>query len=242
MACKSGIPRASDGWPGGRDAKPAILATMLELAVWEIRIADHVRATGAGDAAHDVSHIERVVGNAKRLGSREQANLAVVVPAAWLHDIVAVRKDSPDRSRASALAALESSRFLRSIGYPEGLIAPVAHAIEAHSFSAGIAPATLEAKVVQDADRLDALGAIGIARCFATSGAMGGRLYHADDPFGVSHPLDDREYALDHFPLKLLRLADAMQTASGRSEARQRADFLHQFLAQLRTELPDNVL
>jgi uncharacterized protein len=210
---------------------------MQELPAWEVRIADHVRAVGAGDAAHDVSHIERVVKNAKRLSAREQANLAVVVPAAWLHDIVVVRKDSPDRSKASNMAALEAARFLRSIGYPDDMIAPISHAIEAHSFSAGITPTTLEAKVVQDADRLDALGAIGIARCFAVSGVMGRRLYHAEDPFGVSHPLDDREYALDHFPLKLLRLADTMQTASGRSEARQRADFLHQFIAQLRTEL-----
>lgn len=211
---------------------------MQESTAWEDRIADHVRATAAADAAHDLSHVERVVTNAKRLGAREQADLAVVVPAAWLHDIVSVRKDSPDRCRASAMAAAEAARLLRDIGYPEHLWAPVAHAIEAHSFSAGIAPETLEAQVVQDADRLDALGAIGIARCFATSGAMNRRLYCPEDPFGALHALDDREYALDHFPLKLLRLADTMQTASGRSEARQRADFLHQFLAQLRTELP----
>ena len=81
---------------------------------------------------------------------------------------------------------------------------------------------------------------MGIARCFATSGAMGRPLYCTEDPFGVARHLDDREYALDHFPLKLLRLADTMQTASGRDEARQRASFLHQFLTQLRTELPDD--
>ena len=212
---------------------------MQELPAWEIRIAEHVRTAGAGDAAHDLSHVERVVGNAKRLAACEQADLAVVVPAAWLHDIVAVRKDSPERAKASVLAALEAARFLRAILYPADLIAPIAHAIEAHSFSAGIAPATREAQVVQDADRLDALGAIGIARCFATSGAMNRRLYCPEDPFGASHALDDRAYALDHFPLKLLRLADTMQTASGRHEARQRADFLHHFLAQLRTELAD---
>lgn len=211
---------------------------MQQLTAWEDLITQHVRVAGAADAAHDLSHVERVVTNAKRLGVREQADLAVVVPAAWLHDIVSVRKDSPDRCKASTLAAAEAARFLRDIGYPDHLRSPIAHAIEAHSFSAGIAPDTLEAKVVQDADRLDALGAIGVARCFATSGAMNRRLYCPEDPFGLSHSLDDREYALDHFPLKLLRLADTMQTAAGRSEARQRADFLHQFLAQLRTELP----
>ena len=213
---------------------------MQMLTAWEAHITAHVRATGAADAAHDLAHVERVVANARRLGAQEQANLDVVVPAACLHDIVSVRKDSPDRGRASTLAAAEAARFLRGIGFPGDLIAPIAHAIEAHSFSAGIAPETLEAKVVQDADRLDALGAIGIARCFATSGAMNRPLYCPNDAFGVSHALDDREYALDHFPLKLLRLAGTMQTSSGRAEAQQRAGFLPHFLAQLRTELSDS--
>src|SRR5512142_1588233 len=118
---------------------------MDELTVWEAPIATHVRAAGAADPAHDISHVERVVSNARWLALREQANLAVVVPAAWLHDIVAVPKDSPDRNKASTWAAAEAARFLRSIGYPEESIAPVSHAIEAHSFSAGIEPVTVEA-------------------------------------------------------------------------------------------------
>jgi uncharacterized protein len=210
---------------------------MHELAALEMRLSAHVRATGSHDAAHDLSHVERVVANAKRIGMSEQADLAVVIPAAWLHDIVAIPKDSPERARASSLAAIEAARFLRSIQYDARLIEPIAHAIEAHSFSAGIEPRTLEAKTVQDADRLDALGAIGIARCFATSGAMKRNLYCPADPFGAGRALDDREYALDHFPLKLLRLAGSMQTQAGREEAVRRSAFLRAYLDQLRAEI-----
>ncbi|MFA9353024.1 hydrolase, partial [Escherichia coli] len=76
--------------------------------------------------------------------------------------------------------------------------------IEAHSFSAKIAPETLEAKIVQDADRLEALGAIGLARVFAVSGALGVALFDAEDPFARQRGLDDKQYALDHFQTKLL--------------------------------------
>jgi uncharacterized protein len=207
------------------------------LNAWEARLAALVRRGPTGDVAHDVAHVERVVKNGKRLGRREGANLAVVVPAAWLHDIVVVPKDSPDRSRASALAAAEATRLLDGIGFPAELLPPIAHAIEAHSFSAAIEPRTLEAMVVQDADRLDALGAIGVARCFATSGSMGRALYCADDPMGATRALDDREYALDHFAVKLFRVAESLRTESGRAEGRRRADFLRTYVAELRLEI-----
>ena len=204
---------------------------------WEATIAKHVRQCAAADVAHDVSHVERVVRNARRLAAIEHANLAVVVPAAWLHDVVSVPKDSPKRAAASMLAAAHATQFLREVGFPEAFIADVAHAIEAHSFSAAIEPRTLEAKVVQDADRLEALGAIGVARCFATTGAMGRPLYCADDPFATARPLDDRQYALDHFEAKLFRVAESLRTDAGRAEGRQRADFLRAFVTQLRSEI-----
>jgi uncharacterized protein len=207
------------------------------LASFEARIASHVRQTATGDVAHDVAHVERVVKNARRLGQREGASLAVVVPAAWLHDIVTVRKDSPDRGRASTLAAAEAVRLLQQMTFPSELIPAIAHAIEAHSFSAAIEPRTLEAMVVQDADRLEALGAIGVARCFATTGAMGRPLYCAEDPFATARALDDRQYALDHFELKLYRVAETLRTVSGRSEGQRRADFLRAYVAELRAEI-----
>ncbi len=203
---------------------------------WEPRYKRFLAGQPA-DAAHDLGHVRRVVTAAKALAPAEAADLAVVVPAAWLHDCVILPKDHPDRHGASALAAERAGAFLREAGYPEDLIPAVEHAVEAHSFSAGVEPRTVEAGVVQDADRLDALGAIGIARAFAVGGALGAALYEHTDPFAGARALDDRRYAVDHFYTKLLGLADTMRTAAGRAEAERRTAFLHAFLDQLRTEI-----
>jgi uncharacterized protein len=189
------------------------------------------------DAAHDLEHIRRVVNTARALAAAEQADLAIVIPAAWLHDCVSVPKDSPLRSQASGLAAQAALGFLRTIGYPESCLAAIHHAIEAHSFSANIPPRTREAQVVQDADRLDALGAIGIARCLMLGGAIGRRLYDPHEPFPAARQPDDALNTIDHFYLKLLRLADTMTTGAGRAEAQRRTIFIRQFLEQRRSEI-----
>jgi uncharacterized protein len=191
----------------------------------------------AADPAHDLSHVRRVVSNTLALSHTEQAELSITLPAAWLHDCVSVPKDSDQRSQASRLAAREAVRFLETIDYPAAKLEPIAHAIEAHSFSAGIAPRTLEARIVQDADRLEALGAIGIARCLLTGGAMGTALYETDDPFSENREPDDRRYTIDHFYCKLFKLPETMQTEAGRAEAQRRADYMREFLERLREEI-----
>jgi uncharacterized protein len=193
--------------------------------------------TMAGDAAHDLGHVRRVVALAERLARAEGADLAVVRAAAWLHDCVTVRKDDPDRASASRRAAQAATDWLRDEGFPAERLDAVAHAIEAHSFSAGIPPRTLEARVVQDADRLDALGAIGIARCFATAGALGSALFHPDDPIPTDRPLDDRRYAVDHFFAKLFRLPALLQTDAAREEAARRVAFMRAYLDTLGQEV-----
>ena len=190
----------------------------------------------APDAAHDLGHVRRVVTAARRLAAEEGARLEVVLPAAWLHDCVTLPKDAPDRHRASALAAERAARLLRDAGYPEPLIPAVHHAIEAHSFSAAVEPRTPEAAVVQDADRLDALGAVGIARTFLVGGALGSALAHPTDPFPTHRPPDDRRYAVDHFYSKLLTLAATMRTPAGRAEAERRTALLRTFLRHLADE------
>ena len=191
----------------------------------------------ASDPAHDLSHVRRVVQNTHRLTEAENGIAEVTLPAAWLHDCVSVAKDSPLRKQASRLAADEAVRFLRSVNYPSNLLAPVHHAIEAHSFSADIATETLEARIVQDADRLEAVGAIGIARCFLTGGSMGTPLYDPSDPFARDRKPDDRRYTLDHFYCKLLGLADTMKTEAGKAEAVKRTDYMRAFLKQLGFEI-----
>jgi uncharacterized protein len=198
---------------------------------------DYLADVMATDPAHDISHVKRVVQNTLILTQAENGNTAISVPAAWLHDCVCVPKDSPLRKKASQLAAREAVRFLESVKYPSDLLPQIYHAIEAHSFSANIPAETLEARIVQDADRLEAVGAIGIARCFLTGGNMGTPLYEPSDPFAQSRDLDDRSYTLDHFYCKLLGLADTMKTAAGKAEAIKRTEYMKAFLQQLGSEI-----
>jgi uncharacterized protein len=204
---------------------------------WEPRLRRFAAEQPGADPGHGPAHLERVVATALRLAAEEGARVDVVLPAAWLHDCVHVAKDSPDRARASQLAADHALGFLRGAGYPSDALPGIRHAIEAHSYSAGIAPQTLEARVVQDADRLDALGAIGLARCIAVGAALGRPLYEPDDPFCRSRAPDDRGASVDHFYSKLLKLAATMQTAAGRREAERRTGFLREFLGQLESEI-----
>jgi uncharacterized protein len=208
-----------------------------KIADWEARFALFLAEEAAGDAAHDEGHVRRVVANARVLAEREGAEMAVVLPAAWLHDCVSVPKNSPQRSSASRLAAERAGKWLRTEGYPAQCIAGIEHAIVAHSFSGRVTPQTLEAKVVQDADRLDALGAVGIARTLMLGGANGTPFYKLSEPFPVTRAADDRTSVIDHFFTKLLKLGETMQTAAGREAALHRAQFLNQFLSQLGNEI-----
>jgi uncharacterized protein len=198
---------------------------------------DFVRQRMDGDPAHDISHVRRVVKNTLYLTDIEKSNALITVPSAWLHDCVSVAKDSPLRDQASRLAAQEAAKFLAGTDYPAELIDEVYHAIETHSFSAGLPPRTLEARIVQDADRLEALGAIGIARCLLTGGSLGTRLYDPSDPFCDDREPDDRQFTLDHFYNKLFKLPDTMQTQAGRDEAHRRADYMRAYLEQFRDEI-----
>lgn len=213
-------------------------STIESLNAWENRFRSFLETQlRNADAAHDRAHVERVVATARRLGQKEEAEPAVVIPAAWLHDCVVLAKDHPRREDAATRAAETARSFLTEAGYPTGWIDPISHAIEAHSYSGDVSPKTTEARVVQDADRLDALGAIGLARCFTVGAELGHALYHPDDPFCEDRPPDDDTYSIDHFYTKLLNLPETMQTEAGRREAERRADVLHSYLDQLAREI-----
>lgn len=210
---------------------------MYELSIWESRFLTLIeRLPAQSDVVHDLEHIRRVVANAKKLSTLENSKIEIVLPSAWLHDCANIPKSSPLRSKASVLAAQEAADFLRDSNYPTELIPAIQHAIETHSFSANIAPQTLEAKVVQDADRLDALGAIGIARCLMLGGAMGRQLYNPEFTFSKTYMLDDTVNVIDHFYTKLFKLADMMLTGSGRQEAQRRTKLMYKFIQQLDKE------
>ncbi len=211
--------------------------TAKEVADIEALCEAFVLKAAPADAAHDFLHVRRVVENARKLSRLEGAELSVTIPAAWLHDCVAVAKDDPRRHEGSRLAAKAAVNFLKTLPYRPELLDEVHHAIEAHSFSAGIAPRTLEAKVVQDADRLDSLGAIGIARCLLVGGRLDRPLFSDDDPFCDWRNPDDSRFTIDHFYAKLLKLPSTMQTKAGRLIAEQRAAVMWKFLESLRAEL-----
>jgi uncharacterized protein len=215
---------------------------------WGRLVRERLRVQMAdADPAHGLEHVQRVVRNAcliaKNLvdssgstGSRE-VDFEVLLPAAWFHDCVYVLKNSAQRSEASRLAADRTVVLLTEIGYSAAKLPAIAHAIESHSFSARIPCQSLEAQVLQDADRLEALGAIGLARCLMTGGSMGQRLYHPEDPFPTARELRDDQQSVDHFFAKLLKLPSTMQTESGKQIARERAGYLVVFLEQLAQEI-----
>ena len=205
---------------------------------WGQRLEEIATKVMAGaDAGHGLDHVQRVVRNARRIGQQESADPQVILPAAWLHDCVWIPKNHPDRSRASLKSSQRAAELLREIDYPETLLGAIEHAVVAHSFSAGVPCQTLEARVVQDADRLEALGAIGLARCLMTGGSMHQKLFHPEQPFPSDRLGDDNAQSVDHFFLKLLRLAPTMQTPSGRLEAQRRTGPLIAFLESLAEEL-----
>lgn len=191
------------------------------------------------DAAHDIFHFRRVWVTSRQLCHAQDVDELVVLTACYFHDIVSLPKNHPERYRSSVLAAAETRRIMARDfpAFPASKLAAVCHAIEAHSFSANIPPVTLEAKIVQDADRLESLGAIGLARVFAVSGVLGVALFDAEDPFAKRRELNDKQFALDHFQTKLLKLSGTMQTEQGRVLAQHNADFLVTFMAKLSAEL-----
>ena len=192
---------------------------------------------GNKDPAHDLAHVTRVVSTAKKLASGEGANLEVILPAAWLHDLVNLPKDHPDRKKVSVLAADEALIFLQSVNYPQKYFTEIHHAICAHSFSANIKPETIEAQIVQDADRLDALGAIGLARLFSITTQLGRPFYDFNDPFAASRPLNDKNFGIDHIYIKLEKITHSMNTQSARVEALRRFKFIEEFLDELKKEI-----
>ena len=216
----------------------------FQIKEWETlfckHLDQHLSQLQSVDASHDLAHVKRVAQTAQMLCVKEGGDLAIVTPAVWFHDYVIVPKNDPRRSQASRMSAQEATGVLSSMGYPAEYLSAIAHAIEAHSFSAQIHCRTLEARVVQDADRLDALGAIGLARLFNTSGQMGSRLYQEPDPFAQNRSLDDRVFALDHIFKKLYPIVTTLQTDAGRQEGLRRKRFLEAFVDQLAGELGMN--
>lgn len=194
------------------------------------------------DSAHNALHLTRVVDNARTLAEAEAASgrsvdLFVVEAVGWLHDLVQLPKGSGPAGESARRSAASAAELLESYDVSTARRENVLHAIATHSFSGRLRPETIEAAIVQDADRLDALGAIGIARLWVTGVALGGELYAVNDPAAERRELDDRAFGLDHIERKLLRLPETMNTPAGRREAERRADFVRLYRSEFLREL-----
>ncbi|EHU5193022.1 HD domain-containing protein [Vibrio parahaemolyticus] len=210
---------------------------MTSLSQFEPLFLEFMQQEMQVDAAHDIEHVKRVVKTAKQLCDEENADIAIVLPAAYLHDCFTYPKDHPNRKQSSAIAAKKAIAYLESIQYPQHYHDAIAHAIEAHSFSANIRPNTLEAQIVQDADRLDALGAIGVTRCIQVSTHFNAQLYNDNDMFAKERELNDKQFTVDHFQTKLFKIVDTMNTESAKLEANKRKAFMQTYLKPLHDEV-----
>jgi uncharacterized protein len=200
--------------------------------------------TPPGELAHDRLHLERVHAWALRLAPEAGADPDLCGAAAIVHDLAMVPKDGADRAEGGARSAIAARPLLEAAGYAEPEITIIAAGVATSSWSKGLSPANPVGMVLQDADRLDAIGAIGLLRTVACGQWMSrpdrpGRFYDPADPCAeAERPLDDRRQCVDHLPAKLLRLAAGMHTATARAEAARRHGFLLDFLRELRSELP----
>ena len=189
------------------------------------------------DPAHDFEHVMRVYKNAQKICKLEKANEKLVLVSALLHDIASYPKSDKRSKLSSIQSAKKSEQILKNYDFSKEEIGIISNAIRDHSFSQNKTPASLEGKILQDADRLDALGAIGIARVFATGGSLKRPFYNIDDPFCKTRTPDDKIWTVDHFFQKLLKLESLMNTKSGKAEAKKRTAVLKEFLKQLKQEI-----
>ncbi|MEL6180375.1 MAG: HD domain-containing protein [Myxococcota bacterium] len=199
-------------------------------------VLEHVRNAAGDDASHDLDHTLRVAHWTLTIaGDAVEPKLAIA--AALLHDVINVPKNDPRRAQASTLCAEHVRTFLPGLGFDPDEIELIADAVRDHSFSRGAVPASALGRALQDADRLEALGAIGLMRTFATGARMGARFFHNDDPWGDDRSWDDQRYSIDHFFTKLLRLPSTMLTERGRAEGRRRVRLMETFLQELGREI-----
>jgi uncharacterized protein len=184
---------------------------------------------------HDKYHTERVYSLAVHIAEKENADLDVVRAAALLHDIARALEDEGKISDHATEGARMARRILEEVGFPNEKIPPVLHCIEAHRFKKGMKTKSLEAQILQDADRLDIIGAIGIARVF-TRGGWSNIPIH-DPAIPPKEKYDGRSStSVNHLREKILKVKDTLNTATAKALAEDRHEFTQQFLDTLRKE------
>jgi len=192
------------------------------------------------DAVHDFDHVLRVYHMAETLAQQEGADLEIVLAAALLHDAESASGSDELRISHHEAAAIFAGKVLKEEGWQEDRIKAVQYCILTHRFRDNRKPNTLEAKVLFDADKLDAIGAIGVARALAYA-VLDGQPLFAEPSMTFHKALKTEEgepYTAYHeYLFKLSRLKDRMQTQSGKAMAQARHDYMRGFFQQLKEEV-----
>jgi len=192
------------------------------------------------DASHDIYHFRRVANNAFHIASNypeESVDKFVLLAAAYFHDVVNLPKDHPRRKEASKLSAEKAGKILTDLGVSSEKIPGVQHAILTHSFSAKIEPKTIEAKILQDADRIDSFGTVGVLRALYVAGRLGRSLFDTSDPLAHKRPLDDQKFSLDHLETKIMIMPKSLKTDYGKNIAEPRVEIVKTFRDLLAKEI-----
>ena len=195
------------------------------------------RIYAKNDPAHDFEHIMRVYKNAEKICKTEKSNKKLVLISVLLHDIIKKSETDKRTKSSSSLSASKSIKILKKLKFSDNDISIVSESIRNHSFTKNKISKSIEGRILQDADRLDAIGAIGIARVFSVSGAKNRQFYEPSDPFSKNRKMNDKKWALDHFFKKLLLLENVMNTKTGKIEAKKRTIVLKNYLDSLKKEI-----
>ncbi|WP_310599089.1 HD domain-containing protein [Desulfobulbus sp.] len=217
-------------------ASPTVADLLASDLLQRLRTIGHSFCIAEG-GSHGPDHSERVLHTALTIGERMGARLDILAPAALLHDI-GRREESRSRGRIchARRGAELAAPLLRELAYGQAEIEAICHCIGSHRFRGAMQPATLEAKILYDADKLDSIGAVGIGRAFLFAGQIGARLHNPElDPAATSsYSLEDTAYR--EFRIKMSRVRTRMLTSVGRDMAEQRHAFMQIFFDQLTWE------
>jgi uncharacterized protein len=201
--------------------------------------ADEAKTYYAGaESAHAFDHVLRVLALTEKIARAEGADLAIVRAAALLHDITRAEEDAGNDLDHALSGARRAREILLARGVPTAQADAVAHAIATHRFRGTAAPQTLEAKILFDADKLDSIGAIGIARAYAVSGALNQRLWSDTAPVHATRDQHNANHtASAEFVVKLSKVRERLFTATARHIAEERHAFMTEFFARLEREV-----
>jgi uncharacterized protein len=194
--------------------------------------------THKNDISHDFYHAKRVMDLSLHLSEYESGDTDIIIPAALFHDAIVYPKNDPKTIYSGRDSAYVAQEVLDAKEwYPQDKISYVMAAIEDHSYHKGRIPETIEGKIVQDADRLEAMGAISIMRTFSSGVYMDRVFFHPDDPFCTNRDPDSLKYSFDFIYSRLLHVKDSLNTETAKKLAERRHAFIEMFEKQARYEL-----